>query len=311
MRDQYVGDISDLLKLAFLRKLAKDDGMLGVGWCYNPTHDGSRDGRHREYLDERRWASLDATVWSVLKQLPEQSVAALERLTIWPANTIFHRTPMPTYRNRQAWTDEMKGILRDADIIFLDPDNGLGRATERHVTPAEVAAIRCPGRAVVLIKFPGRQEHARQIQQYHNLLRGSAGASSIATVCTCVWIKQPRCRWFTIIDGDQTLIGRAKHFAKLLNGIERCSADLVCEPSSSGKLADRVTAGDPSTQELRRLPAAMSDRTGPDRKVCPECGHEFKGAGFDGIDAHWRAKHEAIMPYRKAWPLVKAGVYRC
>jgi hypothetical protein len=28
-------------------------------------------------------------------------------------------------------------------------------------------------------------------------------------------------------------------------------------------------------------------------KICPECGHEFKGNGFDGIDAHWRANHEA------------------
>jgi hypothetical protein len=43
--------------------------------------------------------------------------------------------------------------------------------------------------------------------------------------------------------------------------------------------------------------------------ICPECGHEFKGNGFDGIDAHWRAKHENVMPYEKAWPLIKAGTY--
>jgi len=33
------------------------------------------------------------------------------------------------------------------------------------------------------------------------------------------------------------------------------------------------------------------------QNVCPECGYRFKGRGFDGIDAHWRAKHEAVMPY--------------
>jgi hypothetical protein len=45
------------------------------------------------------------------------------------------------------------------------------------------------------------------------------------------------------------------------------------------------------------------------QKVCPECGHTFRGNGFDGIDAHWRAKHEHLMPYREAWPLIKSGAY--
>ncbi len=44
-------------------------------------------------------------------------------------------------------------------------------------------------------------------------------------------------------------------------------------------------------------------------KVCPECGHRFQGNGWDGIDAHWRSKHEDVMPYSKAWPMLKAGTY--
>jgi hypothetical protein len=43
--------------------------------------------------------------------------------------------------------------------------------------------------------------------------------------------------------------------------------------------------------------------------ICPECGHQFRGNGFDGIDAHWRAKHEQIMPYSEAWPLIRSGSY--
>ena len=45
------------------------------------------------------------------------------------------------------------------------------------------------------------------------------------------------------------------------------------------------------------------------RKSCPECGHQFRGNGFDGIDAHWRANHEGIMPYSQAWPLIQSGEY--
>lgn len=44
-------------------------------------------------------------------------------------------------------------------------------------------------------------------------------------------------------------------------------------------------------------------------KLCPECGHVFQGNGWDGIDAHWKAKHGKVMPYAEAWPLIKAGTY--
>jgi hypothetical protein len=45
------------------------------------------------------------------------------------------------------------------------------------------------------------------------------------------------------------------------------------------------------------------------KKVCPECDHEFRGNGFDGIDAHWKANHESVMPYQEAWPLIRSGRY--
>ena len=44
-------------------------------------------------------------------------------------------------------------------------------------------------------------------------------------------------------------------------------------------------------------------------RVCPECDHVFQGNGWDGIDAHWRSKHEDVMPYEKAWPLLRDGKY--
>ena len=45
-------------------------------------------------------------------------------------------------------------------------------------------------------------------------------------------------------------------------------------------------------------------------KVCPECGHLFKGNSYGGIDAHWRANHAKIMTYEVAWPLIKSGSYQ-
>ena len=33
--------------------------------------------------------------------------------------------------------------------------------------------------------------------------------------------------------------------------------------------------------------------------VCPECDYEFKGKGWEGIDAHWRANHNQIKRYEE------------
>lgn len=50
--------------------------------------------------------------------------------------------------------------------------------------------------------------------------------------------------------------------------------------------------------------------TEKDSKTCPECGMVLQGNGWDGINTHWQANHEHIMPYKDAWPLIKEGRYR-
>jgi len=37
------------------------------------------------------------------------------------------------------------------------------------------------------------------------------------------------------------------------------------------------------------------------RRRCPECGLALKGSGWDGIEAHWRARHAELMPYEDFW----------
>ena len=59
-----------------------------------------------------------------------------------------------------------------------------------------------------------------------------------------------------------------------------------------GVLADRAAAG--VSKEVRM-------GNGQEKpKVCPVCRHQFRGSGWDGIDAHWRAKHQSIMPYEQS-----------
>lgn len=37
------------------------------------------------------------------------------------------------------------------------------------------------------------------------------------------------------------------------------------------------------------------------RPRCPACGQAFKGRGWDGIDAHWKAHHLELMEYAAFW----------
>ncbi len=314
MRDQYAGDVSDLLKLALLRALAADDKTVGVGWYYNPAHDGRPDGRHREYCDEPKWKSLDSAVWKALRELPERSVDALERLSIWPPKTRFYRVPVPSVGTRRSWAMDMKSALDESSVIFLDPDNGVGEITKRHATTDEIAIMRRSARAVVLIKFPARENHGLQLEAYHEWLRDQTLTSFVVTARTCVWLQQekiPRFRWFTIIDADDAVTQRARQFIHTLNGIDNCKGDIVCSTGSTEGREEQLTTRNTSLPIQWQPPRRLTAEEQPKQieNVCPECGHRFKGKGFDGIDAHWRARHEAIMPYKEAWPLVKAGTY--
>ena len=124
MRDQYAGDISDLIKFSFLRAIASNI-RLGVAWYYMEDHDGRRDGRHREYVNEPSWSELDPVVFDSLKA-GIQSVQDLERAPIWESSTKFHRIPVPgAGRAREDWFSRLVESLSGSELVFADPDNGL------------------------------------------------------------------------------------------------------------------------------------------------------------------------------------------
>jgi hypothetical protein len=307
MRDPYAGDISDFLKLALLRELAGEGDALFVVWYYNPANDRRSHGCRREYCQQPKWRALDSPLWNELRVLPQRSVETLEKLSAWPRGTRFHRVPVPSMDRRDSWVLDIKAALAGSRIVFLDPDNGIG-TTKRHATMAEIQTLRRPGQAIVVIKFPARESHDGQLTRYHASLRAQTGCSSLATLRTTVLIKQPTSRWFTIIDADETLMARAERFAHLLNEIAGCKCDFVRAPLVDTEPAPAIS-GSSRQRSSWSTSATERDTASDPRKACPECGQIFKGRGFDGIDAHWRAKHEAVMPYALAWPLVKSGRY--
>lgn len=233
MRDQYAGDISDVLKFAFLRALVGADRKLGVAWYYAPRDDGGPDGRHLEWHEEPAWGRLDKKLYAGLASLPERSIAALESAAIWPAGVLFHREQMPLRGERSAWGARKRSALDGANIVFLDPDNGIGEESEKHATFSEIRLLREPGRSIVFITFPGRVKHDVQLSQLHERLARETGAGNIVTLRTNVSVPRKgspyvvqRQRWFTVVDADAELIARSQAFAAALEPIPRVSARL-------------------------------------------------------------------------------------
>jgi hypothetical protein len=235
VRDQYVGDVSDVIKFAFLRALAGADRRLGIAWYYAPGDDGRTDGRHLEWRDEAAWRLLDAQLHAGLAALPERSIAALEQTAIWPAGALFHREPMPPRVERSAWGIRKRSVLDSADIVFLDPDNGVGGETEKHATFTEIRLLRRSGRAIVFITFPGRDmTHDALLRQLHERLAVEADVQNVITLRTNVSVPRAagsrsyvqRQRWFTLVDPDAELEARAQAFAGALAAVPRVRARL-------------------------------------------------------------------------------------
>lgn len=114
---------------------------------------------------------------------------------------------------------QMRAALDSANLVFLDPDNGLGAETEKHATCSEIDLLRRPGRAIVFSTFPGRtMQHNTLAQRLHKQLSAQTGAKEVVTLRTNVSVpaaEPPRSyvqrqRWFTVIDPDAELIARAR-----------------------------------------------------------------------------------------------------
>ena len=101
--------------------------------------------------------------------------------------------------------------------------------------------------------------------------------------------------------GGQFLPG---HDAKLLSAIVQSAGGL----ENLRNIVEKYNGKNIVLIETSRERSSKTKKSS--RFVCPECGHQFKGGSWGGIDAHWKSKHEDIMPYAVAWSLIQAGNYK-
>jgi hypothetical protein len=193
MRDSYVADVGDFGKYALLNALAGNDLRLGVLWCRNSEPDVPQDGRFTEYPELR---ACDHDLYDRLAQIlkaKQRSLAHVENNDLLPSNTLFYGTAMPApkapcfsaaareaqTRLRSDWFSDGLKKLSAAELVFLDPDNGIAlrakkhwRSSVKYVFEDEVTEWIKRGQSVVLYQHQHRRKLLEQVSEQQKILAG-------------------------------------------------------------------------------------------------------------------------------------------
>ena len=169
MQDRYVGDIGDFGKYGLLRELfghPEEPGSgcglrLGVAWYFN-EEEGNSGGSLREY---RKLRECDPWLYDSLQRLiknPKPKVAEVENSRILPNDTRYHRDLFCSSM-RTKW---FKGALNEtegADVVFVDPDNGIASkntpvGSPKHVLPYELERFYERGQSLIIYHHLARTD---------------------------------------------------------------------------------------------------------------------------------------------------------
>lgn len=236
MQDRYAGDVGDFQKLGLLRALCAggegDDSLrLGVSWYLVPDEAHNSDGKHVAYLDSSNpqatsLRSCDPDLYERLGSIVRdgrRTVSDLEQVGALPSRALTYREPLHrgmTGPERSHWHASALAELASADLIFLDPDNGL-RSTgsrykqEKYAFAHEVADYAARDQSVVVYHHADRTPGGVPVQVQRRLseLRAATGAEPLGAIVA----HRGSTRFFLIVPAPS-------HRARLQTGVEEFAA---------------------------------------------------------------------------------------
>lgn len=178
MKNQYLGDVSDYRKYALLRALAQG-GRVRIGVCWMLTPDDERPGgRKLAYLGQPdRWRAFDPPLFDLLRQVvdaPEsRRLALVETGEVIPEASFFDALVPDERGAREAWFADALAALRDADLVFFDPDNGVDVASKpkgrkessKFAFRDELKATLVAGHSVLVYQHFAREERQGHLRR--------------------------------------------------------------------------------------------------------------------------------------------------
>ena len=187
MKNQYVGDIGDYGKYSLLRDFINAGVKIGVNW-YLTENDDTNDGKFTDYLENKdEYRRYDPELFDVIKRVASKknkSVMDIQNSGILPGAFFYSDilkpvgTPSDRRNIRGRWFEESIHVLEDADLIFMDPDNGLLEnnnssklGAEKYVLPDEVEQYFNAGHNVVYYCHKGRRNMSQWFDYKSQMFR--------------------------------------------------------------------------------------------------------------------------------------------
>jgi hypothetical protein len=198
MQNRYVGDIGDYMKFGILRALSPGY-HLGVAWWLFPDESHNQHGQHIGYLKQpEQWRHFDRPLFDALEKIVasgQRDVGALEMANLLPG-AIFASETIPVagtiaerLNQRHQWFTTVQRTLDGADLLFVDPDNGLepegyghdSATAGKSVLLSELRALARPGRCLIVYHHHTHRKggHHAEIEYWADRLR----ECGFATVC--------------------------------------------------------------------------------------------------------------------------------
>ena len=143
MQDRYAGDVGDFSKFNLLRFLVGGARRgIGIVWYLFPDENHNNDGGLVAYGNDPRFLACDPNLCERLNRVRTESrrVSSLEAAGLLPGDPVYFSERLDFHvhfpsqrradkeerqRKRDQWLLNATRKVRDCNIVFLDPDNGI------------------------------------------------------------------------------------------------------------------------------------------------------------------------------------------
>ncbi len=179
MQNRYSGDVGDFSKLGLLRRIASAGLVVGINWYLVEDETHNEDGKHIGFLDDKQYYDCDDELRDALGTVVGQKrcVSAIEEQNLIDKASYFSELlmlPKTKGFSRHDWHSRALEVLENADIVFLDPDNGVlpksvttGRAKGiKYVFREEVDDYYAAGQSVVFYNHRSRVTEEKYLHQF-------------------------------------------------------------------------------------------------------------------------------------------------
>lgn len=195
MKDQYFGDINDYKKYGLLRAINKASNLQQlVAWMLTPNDDKT-DGKFIGYLSEpSKWEKYDQPLYEELVRLVngERKVSLIESSGILGGCQFFSEVVPDLAKNRQEWFANLLDASAIADLVFLDPDNGIEikskpyghKDSSKFLYWREIKSLWESGKSLLIYQHFIREKRESYVQRMLEALSNEATGSTVQAFAT-------------------------------------------------------------------------------------------------------------------------------